>query len=129
MNEWCNNHTCLSMASEFATLADVFRARESGFFSSANYRHHLIDHRLKSLTLSSFRTIDVSVHSSGITDLDIDTCEFRYVLAGAANGTLYIHDLWDTRSMGRPKFTAEVVAHVGKSHRHAHKFRQSSLLN
>eukprot|EP00094_Tigriopus_californicus_P004584 TCALIF_04415-PA protein Name:"Similar to Ercc8 DNA excision repair protein ERCC-8 (Mus musculus)" AED:0.50 eAED:0.50 QI:0/-1/0/1/-1/1/1/0/112 len=106
-------------------LPDVFCGREAGFVSRCNYEQYLIHHRLTCLSLSSCRTLQVSVHSSGITDLDVDTCESRYALAGAANGTLYIHDLWDTRAAGRPQFTAQVVAHVGKSHRHAHKFRQN----
>jgi hypothetical protein len=74
---------------------------------------------LKSI-ISSCKTVNATVHSAAITDMAIDDDECRYLLAGAYDGTLYIHDLGEPWGKSG-SLEAKAVVHIGRSHRHAHK--------
>ena len=86
---------------------DIF-AREHGIVTPLNFCQRQAAHRARNLFLSRLRTIGVTkeadnapdaanrnllLHRSGITSLDIESQEWRYILAGGADGSLYIHDI------------------------------------
>ena len=92
---------------------DIF-AREHGIQTPLNFCQRQAAHRARNLFLSRLRTIGVTkeaddapevsnrnllLHRSGITALDIESQEWRYVLAGGADGSLYIHDIANFRGI------------------------------
>ena len=86
----------------------------------ARFVSEVVNRRYSNLALSSLRDMSVEAHTAAITYVDVETTEARYLLAGAADGTVYVHDTLNLE--GRPKSGSRVVAHVGKSSAHAHKF-------
>ena len=70
--------------------------------------------------LSRFREVDCAVHSAGVTSVDIDRDEGRYLLVGGGDGTVYIHDLLNLT--GTPAGSTNILLQVGKSHSQVHKY-------
>ncbi len=61
-------------------------------------------------------------HTSFLSVLDFDACERRFLLAGGADGSVYIHDLADFGGKkGLPGGKPRLVAHVGRSSSHCHR--------
>ncbi|XP_041358776.1 DNA excision repair protein ERCC-8-like [Gigantopelta aegis] len=74
--------------------------------------------RLFGLELSKYTDCE-RVHKSPIGTLDIDLAEGRYLLSGATNGTVAIHDLEDFS--GDFRHIYKHVCGVNRDNRHAHK--------
>ncbi len=98
-------------------------SRQTGATSSAAFSAILERRRCANMRASPLRDVDAGRHSAPLRDLDPDPTEDgRFLLAGAADGTVYVHDLErPPRSREGPKFTAAVAAHVGRSSKHSHK--------
>ncbi|GLH12654.1 Protein will die slowly [Gryllus bimaculatus] len=75
--------------------------------------------RAYNLQLSKYRDIE-SVHSSGVNSLDLDVVEKHYLLSGCADGTVYIHDLYNFT--GLPQYTSKLICSVDKTSRSAHQY-------
>ena len=103
---------------------DVF-AREHGMMTPLNFCQRQAAHRARNLFLSRLRTIGVTkegdnvpeasnrnllLHRSGITALDIESQEWRYVLAGGADGSLYIHDI--ANFQGVPRHNSNLITAI-----------------
>ena len=103
---------------------EIFQ-RESGLVAPLTFCRRQAARRVRNLFLSRLRTIGIIrevedapdsanrnllAHSSAITALDIDSQEWRYVLAGAADGSLYIHDL--ANFGGIPRHNSNLIAEV-----------------
>ncbi|UYV67380.1 ERCC8 [Cordylochernes scorpioides] len=71
--------------------------------------------RILSLELSSSRHLE-KCHNASINTLDIDQVEGRYLLSGAFDGGMYIHDLYNTS--GEPSYTMKCVAKFDGSSSH-----------
>ena len=69
--------------------------------------------------ISSHRSLDNLCHTSSISSLDLDKEEGKYLLAGAGDGTLYIHDVL---LGGQPP-----ILHIGKSSKHSHNSSVASV--
>ena len=98
---------------------------ESGLLTSLRFTRRVADHRARNICLSQLRTIGIKkevedapelanrnllLHKSSITALDIDSQEWRYVLAGSADGSIYIHDL--ANFCGIPRHNSNLIATV-----------------
>ena len=103
---------------------DIF-LREHGIVTPLNFCQRQAAHRVRNLSLSRLRTIGVTkeaddapdssnrnllLHRSGISALDIESQEWRYVLAGGADGSLYIHDIANFR--GIPHHNSNLITAI-----------------
>ena len=68
------------------------------------------------------RAVKHTTHSSSINTMDLDREEARYLLLGAGDGTLYIHDILQRTA------ETEALLHIGKSHRHCHRHSVVSVV-
>ncbi|KAF8789991.1 DNA excision repair protein ERCC-8-like [Argiope bruennichi] len=92
---------------------------QAGLLAPKSFQSAVITNRLFDMDLSE-RSIIRSCHNAGITTLDIDRAEERYLLSGAKNGDIAIHDLLNTS--GHPSYAAEVVCRIRRDSLYAHKF-------
>ena len=108
-----------------STLSKEIFKRESGLVAPLTFCRRQAAHRARNLCLSRLRTIGIIkeigdapdsanpsrvVHRSGITAIDIDSQDWRYVLAGAADGSLYIHDL--ANYSGIPRHNSNLITEI-----------------
>ena len=99
--------------------------REVGVVTPQTFCQRQAARRVRNLQLSRLRTIgiakeakdapnasnrDLIIHRAGITALDIETQEWRYILAGASDGSLYIHDV--ANFSGSPRHNANLIASI-----------------
>ena len=122
------------MAKTTAILSKEIFKRESGLVAPLTFCRRQAARRVRNLFLSQLRTIGITrevedapdssnrnllAHRSAITALDIDSQEWRYVLTGAADGSLYIHDL--ANFSGIPRHNSNLIAEIkgGEGHRNS----------
>jgi len=99
------------------SLAVVLAGRSSGLYTHQQSAQQLTAWALQRLSLSSHNSLDISHHSAPLTSIHLDPEEGRYLAAGAGDGSLYVHDVRG----------GELALHVGRSHRHCHKYSIASL--
>nr|CAD7256860.1 unnamed protein product [Timema shepardi]CAD7568549.1 unnamed protein product [Timema californicum] len=75
--------------------------------------------RSYSLKLSKLRDVE-NAQSAGVNSLDVDLVEGKYLLSGAIDGSIYIHNLHNFT--GSPNFTARVVSKTDRTNPCAHKY-------
>ncbi|KAG8227675.1 hypothetical protein J437_LFUL006986 [Ladona fulva] len=100
------------------TIPELQKLR-MGLTQPAEFIHSEALRRSHSLRLSSSRTIELSHHSS-VNTLDIDPAEHRYLLSGAKNGRIIIHDL--QTSCGKRPYVAKVIQKIDRENPSAHKY-------
>ena len=103
---------------------DIF-FREFGLATPLTFCRRRAAYRARNLALSRLRTIGITeeaedapnaanrnllVHKSAITALDIESQEWRYLLAGAADGSIYIHDL--ANFSGIPRHNSSLIMEI-----------------
>ncbi|XP_014671566.1 PREDICTED: DNA excision repair protein ERCC-8-like isoform X2 [Priapulus caudatus] len=71
------------------------------------------------MQLSKQRDVE-KVHTTPINSLDLDPVEMRYLISGASNGTIAIHDLHNVT--GQPQYTCPLLCTVDRCSQHAHKY-------
>ena len=98
--------------SGLTSLPGLLAGRSTGLVTPGHTGQQLTAWAVGRLGLSSHNRLDISHHSSHLTSLALDPEEERYLAAGAGDGTLYVHDV---RS-------GSLVLHIGKSHRHNHRY-------
>jgi DNA excision repair protein ERCC-8 len=106
-------------------LSKAIFNREVGAVTPLNFCQRQAARRARNLYLSRLRTIGISkeaedapdasnrnllVHRSAITAIDIDSQEWRYVLAGTSDGSLYIHDI--VNFSGIPRHNANLITTI-----------------
>ena len=99
--------------------------RESGISPPLTFCRRQASRRARNLALSRLRTIGIIkeaedapetanrnllVHRSAITALDIESQDWRYLLAGAADGSLYIHDM--ANFSGVPQHNSNLITEI-----------------
>ena len=95
----------------------LLAGRSSGLVRPDYTGQQLTGWALSRLCLSSHNSLDISHHSAPLTCLHLDPEEGRYLAAGAGDGSLYVHDVRG----------GELALHIGRSHRHSHKYSLASL--
>ena len=98
--------------SRLSSVPGLLAGRSAGLVTPGYTGQQLTGWAVGRLSLSSHNSLDISQHSSHLTSLDLDPEEGRYLAVGAGDGTLYVHDV---RS-------GSLDIHIGKSHRHNHKY-------
>ena len=99
---------------------------ETGLLKSIKLRNDICWTRTRAIELSRFRDVSVNQendddgeedaetnprgHSAAITALDLDGQDGRYLLAGGADGSLYIHDL--ANLSGEPRCSSKLVGQI-----------------
>jgi WD40 repeat protein len=100
---------------------------ETGLLKSMKLRNEICWNRTRAIELCRFRDVcinqendsneedddtetDPRGHSAAITALDLDGQDGRYLLAGGADGSLYIHDL--ANFSGEPRFSSKLVSQI-----------------
>ena len=96
--------------------------RSSGLTSQTLAKCQLSSWTLGRLSQCHSRAVKHTTHSSSITTMDLDREEARYLLLGAGDGTLYIHDILQRTA------DTEALLHIGKSHRHCHRHSVVSVV-
>jgi len=89
--------------------------QSSGLTSPTNTKCQLSSWALGRLSQCHRRTVQHTTHSSSITAMDLDREEARYLVLGAGDGTLYIHDILQRTA------ESDTLLHIGKSHKHCHQ--------
>ena len=102
--------------------------QEAGLLAPLEFRNDVRWRRTHDLRLSRFRdvvAVDLRAedgsdeeeedripgnHSSTVTSLDLEGQEGRYLLAGCADGSIYIHDLANFR--GEPRCSSKLIGHL-----------------
>ncbi|XP_064479405.1 DNA excision repair protein ERCC-8-like [Ornithodoros turicata] len=92
---------------------------QCGLISHAAFTATETTKREYDLELSRCKDIEV-VHSAGVNSLSLDPVDGRYLLSGAADGSLYIHDLFNTS--GKVQHTCKAICKVERKSRYAHSF-------
>lgn len=75
--------------------------------------------RSYNFTLSKLCDIE-NVHSSGVNSLEADNSGGRYLLSGCADGSIYVHDLYNLT--GSPHYTCKSICQISKDNHYAHKY-------
>ena len=96
-------------------IPNLLSVRASGLAPPCLAQSRLTSWALESLSQCHTRAVERTSHSASITAMDLDREEARYLVLGAGDGTLYIHDI-----LHRSEET-EVLLHIGKSHRQSHR--------
>ncbi|ELU06884.1 hypothetical protein CAPTEDRAFT_147072 [Capitella teleta] len=74
----------------------------------------------RAYSLEISKDFDVQkIHTSGITSLDVDSTENRYLLSGSADGIVCVHDMENHNDV--PKAEYPCVSTIGRSNRYRHK--------
>jgi len=101
--------------SSYLNIPKLLFLRSSGLTSPTTTKCHLSSWALGRLSQCHSRAVEHTTHSSSITAMDLDREEARYLVLGAGDGTLYIHDILNRSA------ESEALLQVGKSHRHCHR--------
>lgn len=96
--------------------------RSSGLTSPTLAKCQISSWTLGRLSQCHSRAVKHTTHSSSITAMDLDREEARYLLLGAGDGTIYIHDILQRTA------ETETLLHIGRSHRHYHRNRVVSAV-
>ncbi|XP_013402996.1 DNA excision repair protein ERCC-8-like [Lingula anatina] len=92
-----------------SSLVGYLAYREQGIYPPSFLSRAETVKRAFSLGLSKYKDLE-EVHRGGVTSLDIDPAEGRFLLSGSSSGEVVIHDLHNTT--GSLKYTFKCVAHV-----------------
>eukprot|EP00092_Neocalanus_flemingeri_P002128 GFUD01002268.1.p1 GENE.GFUD01002268.1~~GFUD01002268.1.p1 ORF type:complete len:403 (+),score=84.44 GFUD01002268.1:59-1267(+) len=101
------------MAQTVSGIPQLLHQQGAGLLSPDYSRQQFTSWAASKLALSKVRDVDTSCHSAGVTCLDIEQEEGRYLLTGAGDGTIYIHDIQSNPS--------DLALHIGRSNKHSHK--------
>jgi len=99
------------------SLPVLLAGRSSGLVTPDCSVQQLTGWALSQLSVSRHNSLDISHHSAPITCLALDPEDAQYLAAGAGDGTLYVHDVRG----------GELALHIGRSHRHNHKYSIASV--
>ncbi|CAM6087515.1 unnamed protein product [Calypogeia fissa] len=104
------------------------RQRELGVTRPGRVANHISAERSRSLELSTHKEI-VSAQKGGINSLQIDQTEWRYLLAGASDGSVGVYDTLQPTSFDSASHTHqhEAIFTVDKTVPQGHKFAVSSV--
>ena len=84
-------------------IPNLLSVRASGLAPPCLARSRLTSWALENLSQCHTRAVERTSHSASITAMDLDREEARYLLLGAGDGTLYIHDIQMPSSRSRPQ--------------------------
>lgn len=106
----------------------ALRRREVGAARPRSLATHVRAERVRSINLSGHKEI-VSAHHSGINSLQVDCTEARYLLAGAADGSVGVYDTQQPTFVDSALHVAkhEALFTVDKSVPQGHVFSVSSV--
>ncbi|XP_077203316.1 DNA excision repair protein ERCC-8 isoform X2 [Paroedura picta] len=99
-------------------LGSIF-ARQAGLDDPLRLRRAESTRRVLSLELSKDKDVEI-IHESGISTLDIEPVEGRYMLSGGSDGFIVLYDLENCSR--KQCYTCKAVCSVGRSHPDMHKF-------
>eukprot|EP00090_Calanus_glacialis_P006873 TRINITY_DN15373_c0_g1_i1.p1 TRINITY_DN15373_c0_g1~~TRINITY_DN15373_c0_g1_i1.p1 ORF type:complete len:405 (+),score=102.14 TRINITY_DN15373_c0_g1_i1:44-1258(+) len=94
-------------------IPQLLHQQSAGLIKPDYTRQQFTSWAASKLSLSKLRDVDTNCHSAGVTCLDIDQDEGRYILNGCGDGTIYIHDIQSNPS--------ELALHIGRSNKHSHR--------
>jgi len=101
------------MSQNVRGIPQLLYQQSSGLLRPEFTRQQFNSWATSKLALSKLRDVDTKFHSAGVTTLAIDQDEGRYILAGAGDGTVYIHDIQSNPS--------DLALHIGRSNKHSHR--------
>lgn len=93
--------------------------RQTGLDDPLRLRRAEATRRVLSLELNKNKDIQ-RIHASGVSTLDIEPVEGRYMLSGGSDGVIVLYDLENFSRT--PCYTCEAVCSIGRSHPDVHKF-------
>ena len=93
-------------------IPELLAARQLGHVDQTVVRQNLSTALQDNLKLSALTEVDTRALSHGLACMDLDAEEGRYLLSGALDGSLYVHD---TSVSG-----SDLALHIGRSNKHCH---------
>ncbi|XP_066472225.1 DNA excision repair protein ERCC-8 isoform X1 [Tiliqua scincoides] len=93
--------------------------RQTGLDDPLRLRRAEATRRVLSLELNKNKDIQ-RIHASGVSTLDIEPVEGRYMLSGGSDGVIVLYDLENFSR--KPCYTCKAVCSIGRSHPDVHKF-------
>ena len=93
-------------------IPELLAARRLGHIDQTVVRQNLSTALQDNLKLSALTEVDTRALSHGLACMDLDAEEGRYLLSGALDGSLYVHD---TSVPG-----SDLALHIGRSNKHCH---------
>ena len=94
-------------------IPQLLHQQSAGLIKADYTRQQFTSWAASKLSVSKLKDVDTNCHSAGVTCLDIDQDEGRYILNGCGDGTIYIHDIQSNPS--------ELALYIGRSNKHSHK--------
>ena len=94
------------------SIPELLAARCLGHIDQTVVRQNLSTALQDNLKLSALTEVDTRALSHGLACMDLDAEEGRYLLSGALDGSLYVHD---TSVPG-----SDLALHIGRSNKHCH---------
>lgn len=91
---------------------------QTGFETPQSFQDSVVNHRIVNLAPSQSR-LD-RFHTGAVNALDVDKVDERYLISGAKDGAVCIHDLQN--STGKASYTAKLVCEIPKHSRYSHKY-------
>ncbi len=91
-------------------LSKLISRRQLGLISESSFRLKYEESSLAAMSASGVKDVDCGAHEASIVDVALDDCERRYLLCGAADGSVYVHDL--ENFSGEPSCRSRLVGSV-----------------